>query len=75
MYSACKHKGQPLHRLARSGKFSLEELEAIAPVKEVEVTKLSMRAFRHGDHPEIDIDVCCQGGTFIRSLARDIGED
>lgn len=73
VYSACKHKGQPLHRLARSGKFSLEELEAIAPIKEVEVTKLSMRAFRHGDHPEIDIDVCCQGGTFIRSLARDIG--
>ncbi len=65
MYSALKHKGQPLYKLARRG----EEVERKA--RSITIHRLDI--LRHeGD--ELDIRVCSSKGTYIRTLAEDIGE-
>ncbi len=65
MYSALKHKGQPLYKLARRG----EEVER----KARPITIHRLEILRHqGD--ELDIRVCSSKGTYIRTLAEDIGE-
>ena len=64
MYSALKHKGQPLYRLARKGK----EVERAA--RTVEIYKLAQLSF---DGFQLEIDVHCSKGTYIRTIAEDIG--
>lgn len=65
VYSALKLDGVPLYRRVREG----EEVSA-AP-REVEVFRLELRA-RHGDVLELDVE--CGSGTYVRSLATDLGE-
>lgn len=65
MYSALKHKGRRLHELARRG----EEVER-AP-RPVTLHRLEIDAF---ESPRLDVTVTCSKGTYIRSLAMDIGE-
>ncbi len=63
MFSAKKIKGKKLCDLARQGK-TVER----APSKVfVEITLL------HYEYPYIDIKVKCSKGTYIRSLAHDLG--
>ncbi len=65
MYSALKHKGQPLYKLARKG----EEVER----KPRCITIYNLEILRYqGD--ELDIRVHSSKGTYIRTLAEDIGE-
>jgi tRNA pseudouridine55 synthase len=63
-YSAKKVAGTPLHRRARRG----EEV-APAPVL-VTIHRLTLLAWRP---PELEIEVACSSGTYIRSIARDLG--
>ncbi len=64
VYSAIHTSGERAHRLARAGKpVGLKE-------REVEVHEIKMRSF---DAPEMVLCVHCSKGTYIRSLARDIG--
>jgi len=65
MYSALKHKGVPLYKLARKG----EEIERKERV--VTVYSLNLLDFR-GD--EIDLEVHCSKGTYIRMIADDLGD-
>ncbi len=65
VYSALKHNGQPLYRLARQGKIVTK------PPREIEIISIAVRKI---DLPFVTIDVHCSSGTYIRSLARDIGE-
>ena len=65
MYSALKHNGQPLYKLARKG----EEIER----KSRRITIYDLEILRHQDD-ELDIRVHCSKGTYIRTLAEDIGE-
>lgn len=65
MYSALKHQGQPLYKLARAGK----EVERKA--RRVEIKELTLVSFS-GDR--FEIDVRCTKGTYIRSLVESIGE-
>jgi tRNA pseudouridine55 synthase len=67
MYSALKHQGQPLYKLARQGK----EVERKA--RRVVIKRLELRAFRAGTHPEVDIYLECSKGTYVRSIAEDLG--
>jgi tRNA pseudouridine55 synthase len=67
MYSALKHQGQPLYKLARSGR------EVERQPRRVHIRELALLAFRGGEHPEIDIHIACSKGTYIRTLAEDIG--
>ncbi|MEH6581100.1 MAG: tRNA pseudouridine(55) synthase TruB [Halioglobus sp.] len=68
MFSAIKHEGQPLYKLARQGK------EVERKVRRVTISRLELRAFRPGEHPEVDVYLECTKGTYVRSLAEDLGQ-
>ncbi len=68
-YSAIQVQGQRLYDLARSG----QAIEA--PVRTVEIYDLRILAFRSGDFPELDLAIACGSGTYIRSIARDLGAE
>lgn len=63
--SAIKIGGVPAHRRVRRG----ERVEL--PEREVEIYALRIRAYAW---PELKLEVECSSGTYIRTLARDIGE-
>jgi tRNA pseudouridine55 synthase len=65
IYSALKRDGQPLHRLARQGK--TVELEP----RPVEIDEIRILDW---DPPSLIIEVDCSPGTYIRSLAHDLGQ-
>jgi tRNA pseudouridine55 synthase len=68
MYSALKYQGKPLYKWAREGVTVPRES------REVTIYSYEMTAFReNGAHPEIDVEVHCSKGTYIRSLAEDLG--
>jgi tRNA pseudouridine55 synthase len=64
-YSALKIQGQPAYRRARRG-------EEVAPApREVEVYTIDVVSW---EPPDLEIDVSCGKGTYIRSLAHDLGQ-
>jgi tRNA pseudouridine55 synthase len=65
MYSAIKKDGQPLYKLARQG----QTIEI--PARPVTIYEL---AIRHWEAPLLTLSVACSAGTYIRSLAHDLGE-
>ncbi|HEV2309756.1 MAG TPA: tRNA pseudouridine(55) synthase TruB, partial [Acidimicrobiia bacterium] len=67
MVSALRVGGRRLHDLARRG----EEVER-AP-RAVHVERLEVEAFRPGPYPVATIVVECGAGTYVRSLAADLG--
>jgi tRNA pseudouridine55 synthase len=67
MFSAIKQGGQPLYKLARKG------LEVERKPRSVVIKTLQLRAFRGGERPEADIYLECSKGTYVRSLAEDLG--
>ena len=67
IYSAIQVDGKRLYDLARSGK--LVEV----PTRTVEVTEIKIVNWYPGDFPELEIDIACGGGTYIRAIARDLG--
>jgi tRNA pseudouridine55 synthase len=65
IFSALKKKGQPLYKRARAG-------EAIQPdPRLVTVYNLTVLAWQP---PDLTLEVICSPGTYIRSLAHDIGQ-
>jgi tRNA pseudouridine55 synthase len=64
MYSAIKRGGRPMYELARAGE--APELEP----RPVRIDRLELTAAGEG---AIRIEVDCSKGTYVRSLARDIG--
>jgi tRNA pseudouridine55 synthase len=64
MYSAVKHSGVPLHRLAREGK----HVER-AP-KKVRIDRIELVSYRA---PLVELRVDCSPGTYVRTLADDLG--
>lgn len=67
MYSAVQVKGKRLYDLARQGK------TAEIPSREITVYQLISRQWQTGAQPELTLDIDCGSGTYIRSLARDLG--
>ncbi|MBD2330097.1 tRNA pseudouridine(55) synthase TruB [Alkalinema sp. FACHB-956] len=67
-FSAIQVQGQRLYDLARSGK------AVDVPMRTVEVSAIELLAWRGGEFPEIDLAVACGGGTYIRAIARDLGQ-
>ncbi len=67
-YSAIRHQGKRFYDLARQG------LDLVPPTRTVRVNGLHLLDFRDGDCPEADLEVACGEGTYIRSLARDLGQ-
>ncbi len=68
MYSALKHNGQPLYKLARQG-ITVEREARDATIYNYEIL-----AFRPGEKAEIDVEISCSKGTYIRTLAEDLGK-
>jgi tRNA pseudouridine55 synthase len=65
MHSALKRQGTPLYRLARAG----VEVERVA--RPVQVYAIRLLAWQP---PQFTIEVECGRGTYIRSLAQDLGQ-
>ncbi|MER3434166.1 MAG: tRNA pseudouridine(55) synthase TruB [Leptolyngbya sp. ERB_1_1] len=68
-YSAIQVQGKRLYDLARSG----QTIEV--PSRTVEISDLAILDWRSGDFPELDIAIACGSGTYIRSIARDLGAE
>jgi tRNA pseudouridine55 synthase len=64
MHSAIKHKGRPLYEYARAG------IEIERPPRQVRIRLLDMIDCVP---PRVTLDVQCSAGTYIRTLAQDIG--
>jgi tRNA pseudouridine55 synthase len=64
MYSAVKMNGKPLYRLARKG-IEIERNE-----REVEILDIHVEEVQP---PRVRFSVSCSKGTYVRSLAKDIG--
>ena len=65
IFSALKQGGQPLYKLARAGK-TVE----VAP-RRVTIDSLKWLDWQP---PKLTLEVVCSPGTYVRSLARDLGE-
>ncbi len=66
MHSAVKHKGKPLYKLARKGEV-IERKIRYVNVSELHLKRLS--------ETEIYFNISCSKGTYIRTLADDIGRE
>jgi tRNA pseudouridine55 synthase len=65
MYSAVKHKGERLYKLARQG-IEVERKPRNITIHSIDLT--------HFELPEFEMLVHCSKGTYVRTLAEDIGE-
>lgn len=64
MHSALKRDGVPLYKLARKGE-TVERAARRVRISEVEAMKLAL--------PLLDLRIRCSKGTYVRTLAEDIG--
>ncbi|MES2603624.1 MAG: tRNA pseudouridine(55) synthase TruB [Pseudomonadota bacterium] len=67
IYSALKQNGVPLYKLARAGK----EAEIVPKFREIQIHTIELLRW---EKPEIELRVSCSKGSYIRTLAEDIGE-
>lgn len=65
MYSALKRDGRPLYELARQG------IEVERAARDVTIHELALLAFSGDD---VSLRVSCSKGTYIRTLAEDLGK-
>ncbi|MHB1214874.1 MAG: tRNA pseudouridine(55) synthase TruB [Thiobacillus sp.] len=64
MHSALKHQGRPLYEYARAG-IEIERAPRKVHIRALELLEC--------DLPRVVLDVQCSAGTYIRTLAQDIG--
>ncbi|MBK1701169.1 tRNA pseudouridine(55) synthase TruB [Thiococcus pfennigii] len=64
MYSAVKHQGERLYKLARQG------IEVERQARAVTIFSIELCGFAL---PDFEMEVHCSKGTYVRSLAEDIG--
>ncbi len=69
-FSAIQVDGKRLYDLARRGEIT----GADVPMREVEVKEIKVLGWTDGDYPELDLAIACGAGTYIRAIARDLGE-
>jgi tRNA pseudouridine55 synthase len=67
IYSAIKREGKKLYELARKG----EKIDI--PSRTVTIERLEIINFFSGEFTELELAIFCGSGTYIRSLARDLG--
>jgi tRNA pseudouridine55 synthase len=64
MHSAIKRAGRKLYELARAG------IEVERPARPVTIHAIELLSFQS---PELTLEVLCSAGTYVRSLAHDLG--
>ncbi len=67
-YSAIKYQGKPLYHWTRQGK------EVPLKNRPVTIYDLKLVKYNHQCEPHLIFDVACSKGTYIRTLAADIGQ-
>ncbi len=67
MVSALHHQGKRLYELAREG------ITVERAARTVQIDRIALRQFVPGRHPVATLEVTCSTGTYIRTLAADIG--
>lgn len=67
MYSALKKDGVPLYKLAREG------VEVEREPRPVTLFSYRLLDFRPGEVAEADVEIHCSKGTYVRTLAEDLG--
>jgi tRNA pseudouridine55 synthase len=67
-YSAIQRDGKRLYDLARQGKI------VEVPSRRVEIFDIQVLGWQAGEFPELDLSVRCGEGTYIRAIARDLGD-
>ena len=67
MYSALKLGGQPLYKRARAG----ERVERAS--RSIMIHEFTLQAFTPGPRAEVRVQVLCSKGTYVRTLAEDLG--
>jgi tRNA pseudouridine55 synthase len=68
-YSAIKLAGKPAYRYAREG----EPVEI--PTRRVRIERIRLLDSTAGEDAEAEVEVVCSPGTYIRSLAHDVGRE
>lgn len=66
MFSALKHKGKALYKLARAGK-EVERAPRQVEIFSFDITKIEL--------PDIHFEIACSKGTYIRVIADDFGKE
>jgi tRNA pseudouridine55 synthase len=67
-YSAIQVQGKRLYELARAG------ATVEVPVRTVTVYGIQVLNWRSQDYPELEVAIDCGTGTYIRAIARDLGD-
>tara|TARA_A100001015_G_scaffold205801_1_gene230093 strand:+ start:757 stop:1629 length:873 start_codon:yes stop_codon:yes gene_type:complete len=67
MYSAIKKQGKPLYKLARQGIYIDRE------ARTVHIRRIKIDSFRKKSTSTLDVDISCSKGTYIRTIAEDLG--
>ncbi|XTZ12817.1 MAG: tRNA pseudouridine(55) synthase TruB [cyanobacterium endosymbiont of Rhopalodia inflata] len=67
IYSAIQRDGKRLYSLARQGK------TVDIPAKQVYIEQINLVGWYTGEFPELEVDIVCGPGTYIRAIARDLG--
>jgi tRNA pseudouridine55 synthase len=70
IYSAIKVDGKRLYKLARAGE---TDATVEVPTRTVQIDSVEILNWTPGDFPEVEVQIGCGGGTYIRSIARDLG--
>lgn len=68
IYSAIQVQGKRLYQLAFAG----EQIQVEA--RPVEVFQIEVLNWQGGDFPELEVEITCGPGTYIRAIARDLGQ-
>ena len=63
-YSALKYKGKPMYKYARGG-IKIEKAARKILIKNIQNIEINL--------PKVSFDIQCSKGTYIRSIARDLG--
>jgi tRNA pseudouridine55 synthase len=67
MYSAIKQQGKKLYELARKG------ITVEVPTRKVTIYSCELISIVTGEFWELEVDISCSAGTYIRAIARDLG--
>ncbi|MCC0176088.1 tRNA pseudouridine(55) synthase TruB [Waterburya agarophytonicola K14] len=68
IYSAIKKNGKKLYQLARKGE------EVVVEPRTITITKIELINIDCSEFYELEVDIECSPGTYIRAIARDLGK-
>lgn len=68
IYSAIKKNGKKLYELARKGE------EIVVQPRTIHISKIELININIADFYELEVNIECSPGTYIRAIARDLGK-